>query len=261
MRIVAQFDAVVDDATTQWIVEQLTAPLDALGHSITTVATEATDGDAVWKLGPDVPSAVALGVDAAQFHSSTNRAFERSALQIAGSDCAVVMARRLVEGCGATSLADAASRLRGRCPNLRTAVVGDGPLQEAVSQQLHVTGAEDRVRVIGAVTADTRARWLATADLAVAHARIPDWTGLALREALACGTPVLANYARFDAVPPHPDLALEHGGAPELSQRLARWAEDRDTLAGLREACAAHPLAQRSWIDVARDLVAALASH
>lgn len=247
MQIVALLDGTARAAR---LVAGLTPALESLGHTLTITSDL---GAANWVVG-ETP--VAAGVDTARFQPSAARTQARSALQIASSDCAVVMARDLVEGCGATSLADAASRLRGRCPDLRTAIVGDGPLRAAVEQQLRVTGAQDRVRLIGAVTDDTRARWLATADLAVAHARNPAGSDAAVREALACGTPVLANYARLGAEPPHPALSLAHGGAAELSERLARWAEDREGLAALRDACAAHPLATRTWSDAAQDLLA-----
>lgn len=251
MQIVAELPDDPGDALR--VIAGLGPALAALGHTLVTEGA----GDATWDVAA---TPIAGGIDPAVFRPSASRTQERSALQIASSDFAVVMTRALREGCGATSLADAAARIRGRCPDVRTAIVGDGPMRDAVEQQLHVTGAEDRVRVIGDVTDDTRARWLATADLAVAHARNPAGSECAVREALACGTPVLANYAQLGVDPPHPDLHLAQGGAAELSERIARWAEDRQALTALRDACAAHPLATRTWADAARDLVEALAS-
>ncbi|MHC5020840.1 MAG: glycosyltransferase family 4 protein [Planctomycetota bacterium] len=251
MEIVAWLDGT---AGVRRFVAGITPALAALGHTVRTTADAAA---ANWNVAG---SGVAAGVDRDRFRPSAARTQERSALRIASSDCAVVMARDLEMGCGATSLADALARVRGRCPDLRTAIVGDGPIRSAVEQQLHVTGAEDRCRCIGAVSDDTRARWLTTADVVVAHATTPEPFGLSLREALACGTPVLAGYESLGAEPPHPDLHLETGRAAELAAKLIRWYEDRDALAALRDACAAHPLATRTWEDAARDLVAGLQS-
>lgn len=159
--LAAGFDAVV--CTTGWAAEEFA------------------------RLGTPNLRCVPLGVDLARFHpDKADRAVW------AGSDEAVlVMASRLSHEKRPGLALDAVQELSRRGRRVHLVVAGDGPLRRRLQEQ----AARLPVRFLGFVSEPGRlAALLASADVLIAPGPVETF-GLAALEALASGTPVVANSA------------------------------------------------------------------
>ena len=114
---------------------------------------------------------------------------------------------------------DALARLRERHPQARLAIVGQGPLREALRARADAAGLGDAVVLAGAVPQAELRHWYSAADLLVLASSREGWPNVLL-EAMACGTRVLAS--RVGGVP-------EIVNAPELGAALP--VDDGDALA------------------------------
>jgi glycosyltransferase involved in cell wall biosynthesis len=204
---------------------------------------------------------VPAAVDPARFAPRPGRAAERAALRIPGDACLVVAIRRCTPGHGLDHLLDGLAGHAIARPALHVALGGHGPAADALAARCAAHPLGDRLRWLGAPSDDTLARWLGVADLVVAPASVDDWTGLSVREALACGTPVLASMAADRAglaAAVDPGLILPAATPAALAAGLQAWGGAPARLAALRARCAA-TAAGATWDGAAAALLAALA--
>jgi teichuronic acid biosynthesis glycosyltransferase TuaC len=98
----------------------------------------------------------------------------------------------LIQRKGLKDLVAAAGRLRRRGRTIHVAVVGDGPLRDALARQAAAEGVADNVHFLGRVEHARVLSLMARADLFA----LPSWDeafGLVYTEAMAQGTPVVAG--------------------------------------------------------------------
>jgi glycosyltransferase involved in cell wall biosynthesis len=99
---------------------------------------------------------------------------------------------RLIDGKGLPALVRAVAD-----GDARLSIAGDGPLRRTLEDEVHARGLQHRVRFVGAVTGEAKARFLREHDV-FAHVPEPkadfvDNLPVSCLEALAAGTPVLAT--------------------------------------------------------------------
>jgi len=97
---------------------------------------------------------------------------------------------RLVEEKGIWDILELGRALAATVPSARIDMIGAGPLREAFSRRLSVSGL-DNIRMLGFVSEEDKWALLRSATLFVAPSREEGW-GIAVGEALTAGTPVLA---------------------------------------------------------------------
>ena len=102
------------------------------------------------------------------------------------------------------TLISAAARLVQELPDLHWIIVGDGPLRQALKQQIKESGVTDRVHLLGAL--DDPHRALAGADLFVLSST-SEGLGSSVLAAMARGIPVVAT--RVGGIP---DILGQGGG-------------------------------------------------
>lgn len=172
------------------------------------------------------------GCDASIFHPR-DRAAARAALGVPADARLVVYVGRLVPEKGLRELLEAARQLAPTMPDLRIALVGEGPMRAELTALAAQSGCE--VVFAGAQPPDEVARWMAASDLVTLPSYSEGHPNV-LVEALACGrgvvaTPVGGIPEVVDAdsgvlVPPRDARTLAEG----LRSALARdW--DETTLA------------------------------
>lgn len=172
------------------------------------------------------------GCDASIFHPR-DRAAARAALGVPADARLVVYVGRLVPEKGLRELLEAARQLTPTMPDLRIALVGEGPMRAELTALAAQSGCE--VVFAGAQPPDEVARWMAASDLVTLPSYSEGHPNV-LVEALACGrgvvaTPVGGIPEVVDAdsgvlVPPRDARTLAEG----LRSALARdW--DETTLA------------------------------
>ncbi len=147
---------------------------------------------------------VPLGVDLQTFHPDRNRPALRDDLVHDHSEILLVMCTRLSkEKCPDIGI-EVVREMGARGVKVRLVILGDGPERRRLERMV----ADVPVRLLGHVSD----RWevaalLATADVLIAPGPIETF-GLAALEALACGTPVVANRSGALA-----EVIGERGGA------------------------------------------------
>lgn len=98
-------------------------------------------------------------------------------------------------------LVDGAVLVRERCPSFQVAVIGSGPLIDALREQVR---AYPWFRVLGAVHGEEKARWLACADVLLN----PGLVGLGVLDAFVAEVPMVTTDCGLHS----PEIAyLEHG--------------------------------------------------
>lgn len=93
---------------------------------------------------------------------------------------------------GAELAVRAMPELLSRVPGARLHIIGHGPLEPHLRAIAQAGGFEDRVVFLGRVSNDELVRWYNRASLVVVPSAFEGF-GLAVLEAQACGTPVLAT--------------------------------------------------------------------
>lgn len=172
------------------------------------------------------------GCDASIFHPR-DRNSARTTLGVPGDARLVVYVGRLVAEKGLRELLEAARQMTPAMPNLRIALVGEGPMRAELAALAAQCGCE--VVFAGAQPPDAVARWMAASNLVTLPSYSEGHPNV-LVEALACGRGVVAtpvggipevvDAASGVLVPPRDAAALAEG----LRAGLARdW--DETTLA------------------------------
>ena len=152
------------------------------------------------ELGVDAPIAVVpSAIDVARFAGGTRSAALRAELGAPGDAPLALVVSRL----GVEKNVELALEAAARLPDLRLAVVGDGPHRAALAEHARRLGVEGRVRFTGALPRERLPDVYASAD-AFVFASTTDTQGLVLAEALAAGLPVVAadSEASRDVVGP-----------------------------------------------------------
>lgn len=103
-------------------------------------------------------------------------------------DVVLVTVGRLVPRKGLSELLGIVSRMEE--PNLRLAVIGEGPLRSRLESEAAAHGIGDRVRFFGFVDEDTKWQLLQAADIYVSTA-LHEGFGIVFLEALAAGLPIV----------------------------------------------------------------------
>lgn len=203
-----------------------------------------------------IPMGVALnppGRDAAEVR-------RQRSLYRRGSGPLLVFVGRLVQDKGVADLLAAIRLLAQPCPDLTALVIGEGQDRSALQQQARTLGVHDRVHFTGWTQNRDATILVAAADIFINPSRQASngWVeaqGLAILEAMAAGTPVIATALGgvIDAVMhEHTGLLVDHQ-APEqiaaavlrlnreagLAQRLSRRAKALVRASFARETSAA----------------------
>lgn len=142
---------------------------------------------------------------------------------------------RLVEFKGLRFLIEACRQLAARGLDVRCQIIGDGPLREALGEQIRACGLSDRVTLRGARSQAEVREALSTASLFILPSVVAahgDMEGIpvSLMEAMAMGVPVIATST--GAVPElvhdaETGLIVAPGDAPALASAIDRLLHDR----------------------------------
>ncbi len=133
------------------------------------------------------------GVDLRRFAALGSRADARRVLEWPQDRPIVTTARRLVATKGLEELIDAVVALRRRIPDVLVAIVGTGPLREALAARAQERGVADAVHFAGHVSEEQLPLAYRAADCVVVPSVALEGFGLIVVEALACGTPALVT--------------------------------------------------------------------
>jgi glycosyltransferase involved in cell wall biosynthesis len=134
---------------------------------------------------------ISAGVDTARFHPG-DREVAATALGWDASGPRVCQLGNLVEVKNPLRLLEAFGELRRSRTGAALAFVGDGPLRGEIAARADALGLSSAVRMTGEVPADEVARWLRAAHVCTLPS-LREGFGLAVVEALACGTPVAVS--------------------------------------------------------------------
>jgi glycosyltransferase involved in cell wall biosynthesis len=171
-----------------------------------------------------------MGIDVQRFHPfpPAERSDARRQFGCAEDEYVIGCAARLVKGKGHDVLIAAAAQVIRRNPRTRCLIAGDGELESCLREQIRSEGLEDRIVLLGRIT-QMPAFYNALDVLCLPTHR--EGFGVALAEAMACGTPVVAsNIAPLDEVvvqgtgllKPMEDLAAFRNGLLELMDPARR---------------------------------------
>lgn len=199
---------------------------------------------------------VSYGVDPARFRPDPlARAKRRASFGISAHVPLVFAAGRLVRKKGFEYLIDAIARLPATTGAL-TIIAGAGDLEAELRQRAAAHGlGDERLRLIGNLTQDDVAAWLATADIVVVPS-VRDDSGNVdglpniVLEALASGTPLIATAAGgIGGVVEHDrtGLLVPERDASALAQAIAGLAGDAARRIRLGEGGRSAVMARYGW--------------
>ncbi len=168
----------------------------------------------------------------------------------------------LIERKGAQHLLDALPDIAARFPEVRLAIVGDGPQRSALEQQARALGLADRVEFVGFQSQAQIAVWMRRARLFVLPS-LEEALGIVLLEALASGTPCVAS--RVGGIPevvtPEVGRVVPPADPASLSQAIVSVLADPQAWAAMHQRARPHVLANcYTWRKVALRLQAIYAA-
>jgi glycosyltransferase involved in cell wall biosynthesis len=153
---------------------------------------------------------------------------------------------------------------RPQLAGARLVVVGEGPSSRSLARCAAELGISERVLLLGARPHEEMPELLGALDIAVVPGIPPYASPLKLHEYLAVGLPVVApDQGNLREIVTHRDNALlfEPDSADSLAAALTELVADRELRQRLGASARASVLAGgRTWRDVARRVVAAVAS-
>jgi glycosyltransferase involved in cell wall biosynthesis len=152
----------------------------------------------------------------------------RRALQVDEHARLVLYVGRLADGKGLDTLLEAFRALRTAFPDALLALVGSGPLHARLERRVLADGMARRVRLAGEAPHQLIPQWMRAADVVVLPSEAEGMPNV-VREALACGRPVVAtpvgdvpcllNTDVGRLVPPNDPAALADAIASALARR------------------------------------------
>ena len=196
-----------------------------LPHANRLIAVSRPLGERAIELGVprDRVEVVSNGIDREIFKPQ-DQAQARRELELDADKRWILYVGRLDPAKGVLDLLEAFQRIAPAHPDLRLALVGDGPAMEACRQA--ATALEGRIRLAGSRDMPTVARWIAACDVLT----LPSWnegTPNVLLEAFACGRRVVStNVGGIPDVVSSPRLGemVAPRDVPALADALARVA-------------------------------------
>ncbi len=212
------------------------------------------------KVAPKVqPIVIPMGVDLARFSPQSERA-KALRQNLAPRGPLILTAGRFALKKGQAYLLQAMPQIVQRQPEARLALIGFGPLQEALEKEVHSLGLEDRVHFLGKVPHDEMPDYFAAADVFVLPSIVSpsgdtEGLGVALLEALAAGTPVVAS--RVGGIPDivkdrKTGLLVPEKQPEALAEAILQLLEQPALSARLAEEGRRHIERHFSWPGVAR---------
>jgi teichuronic acid biosynthesis glycosyltransferase TuaC len=209
-------------AATRWLARWTLRRSAAVG-----VVAEAL-GRTLARMGGGTPCTVLpSGVDLEHFAPGSARDARR-ALRVAEDARLILYVGRLADGKGLDTLFDAFGALRTAVPNALLVLVGSGPLHARLERRVLADGMARSVRLAGEAPHQAVPRWMQAADVVVLPSEAEGMPNV-VREALACGRPVVAtpvgdvpHLLSADAgllVPPTNPAALADAIATVLARR------------------------------------------
>ena len=165
----------------------------ALAH-ITDVIVSVNEYDRERLIRRGIPPAkvvtIANGIDLAAFDGPVHTQALRRTLGVEGERPLVLQVGRLCAQKDPLAFVEGARRVIELCPNARFALVGEGPLRDAVTTRVQKWGLEHRIHLLGWQPAAFRL--MPAADVVTLTSR---WEGTpyVLLEAMACSKPVVAT--------------------------------------------------------------------
>ena len=145
---------------------------------------------------PDRVRVVPLGADQEFFHPGIDTAEVRARYGLNGGRWLLSVAR-LTRHKGIDTVLKALAQLRGRYPDLRYAVVGEGDDQPELEAEARALGVADRVRFLSGVPDRDLPPLYNCAEIYLGVSRLLEQRvegfGISLCEASACGVPVVAG--------------------------------------------------------------------
>lgn len=198
---------------------------------------------------PERVSVVYNGVDTALFHPGSKDA-ARLELGLPSADPLIVFIGNLLSVKGIDVLLDALALIARTGRRFNFALVGDGPLREALRRRAVKLGLVAQVRFVGARPLEELPAWYRAADLLVLPSRSEGVPNVLL-EAMACGTPLVAS--RVGGIPEiaPADALVEPGDPAMLAERIVRCLAKGGAASG-------SPFCAGSWTDSSRALAAVL---
>jgi glycosyltransferase involved in cell wall biosynthesis len=152
---------------------------DALGHALARLVTSVR------------ATVLPNGVDLARF-SPGSATEARRTLGLEAGTRLILYVGRLAPGKGLTTLLRALRLVRVTEPAARLAIVGGGPLARWLVRRVRAAGLAGAVHLAGEVSHDAVVPWLRAADVLVLPSTAEGFPNV-VREALACGRPVVAT--------------------------------------------------------------------
>jgi glycosyltransferase involved in cell wall biosynthesis len=149
------------------------------------------------------------GVDLQLFTPPQDRDASREQLGIEGKT--LISAGHLIERKGHHLAIEAMPQL----PDWQLLIVGDGPEEKALRDQVAALGLQARVRFVGRVDQPTLCRYYGASDALVLASSREGWANVLL-ESMASGTPVVAS-----PVDGTPEVVAEPAGGVLMAERSA----------------------------------------
>lgn len=156
-----------------------------------------------WGLAHEKLHVMRNGVDLLRFRP-LDPSQTRGELGLTGSPL-LLSVGNLVDLKGHDLVIEAVGRLQSVLPDVRLAIVGEGPERNRLRSVAIRLGVDDKVHFAGRVEQDELARWYSAADMLILASSREGWANVLL-ESMACGTPVLATtVGGSPEVVAHPD--------------------------------------------------------
>ena len=122
-----------------------------------------------------------------------DHSLDKAALGIAAEDKVLLTVARLVEQKGLDQILSILQQLRSCGYNYHWIVVGNGPHETALRQQIDASGLAAHVTVLNAVMRNKLREFYTLADIFILLSEFEESFGLVYLEANACGTPVIGR--------------------------------------------------------------------
>ena len=233
----------------------------AYRHADTVIANSEFTRDELLKIGVSARRIVLIhpGVDVERFRPGLPCDDLRAQLGCARSDQLLLSVGRLSRRKGFDQTVRSVARLLPEFPGLHYALVGIGEDEQYLLDLARECGVEQRVHLLGHVSAEDLPRWYNAADIFVMPNREIDGDtegfGMVFIEASACGTPVVAGDAGGTASSVSEGVngyRVDGTSVDAIAHALGVFLDDPGLRARMGEAACAWAAQGFSWDSVAR---------